>query len=508
MKPPPMPILMTLPPELLHKIFSYLDSRVQLVAMRETCSLLASIRLDHFNDEVSLVYHRNRFRAITKIAAHPKLSKHMRSLFYMADRHKLMEFEKWDMARPYPELSDEELRRDDFLEAIGSRELPTHIKEDPPESDRQESYEVFKALCRDQTSIERQGYDQDCLRMLFEGCPKLREVTVASQRSCMRQLDANRVFASAMTEPNGDRYWWDEIVHQVLSVAMAAERSGLELDSLTLLSLSPAIFGKGVNTKADQWRALKTLVQPLRRLRLHLQADAPEEDDEEEPDELEPDYEQVFHQFNENLNFHAHEILSAASKLRSLKLHLPSWSYHDHIEDKYGQLEPVLRDVTYPHLYELSLSQCEVHADYLIDLCMRHKSTLRRLYLKNILLLDDHSSFREVFTRLSGQLPKLRQCHLHGTFHGSLTPTGELRFQSTGRHMTIDPFRDALENFIVKGGEYPVDGRANESYGSPSPVLRYDTPETGWVQSGLPDDDKEPDDPALDYARDEFDIYL
>jgi hypothetical protein len=507
MKPPPMPILTTLPPELLHKIFSYLDSRVQVVAMRETCSLLASIGLDHFNDEVSLVYHRDRFRAVTEIAAHPKLSKHMRSLFYMADRNKLVDFEKRDMERPYPEPSDEELRREDFLEAIGSRELLTHAKEDPPESDHQESYEVFKALCRDQTNIERQGYDQDFLRKLFEGCPKLREVTVASQRSCMRQLDANRVFASAMTEPMGDRYWWDEIVHQVLSVAMAAERSGLKLDSLTLLSLSPAIFGKGVNTKADQWRALKTLVRPLRRLRLYLQADAPGED-EEEPDEFEPDYEQVFHQFNENLNFHAHEILSAASKLRSLKLQLPNWRYHDHIEDTYGQLEPVLRDVTYPNLYELSLSQCEVHADYLIDLCMRHKATLRRLYLKNIMLLDDHSSFREVFTRLSGQLPQLRQVHLRGTFHGDLTPTGELRFQSTGRQITIDPFRDALENFIVKGGEYPVDDRDHDRLGSSSPVLRYEFPGEGWVQSGLPDDDKEPDDPALDYRTDELDHHL
>jgi len=112
MKPPPMPILTTLAPELLHKVFSYLDSRVQLVAMRESCYLLASIGLDHFNDEVYLLYHRDRFRAITEIAAHSKLSKHMRSVFYMADRNKLVDFEKWDMERPYPEPSDEELRRE------------------------------------------------------------------------------------------------------------------------------------------------------------------------------------------------------------------------------------------------------------------------------------------------------------------------------------------------------------------------------------------------------------
>jgi hypothetical protein len=200
---------------------------------------------------------------------------------------------------------------------------------------------------------------------------------------------------------------------------VAAARSGIKLDSLTLLSLSPAIFCEVVNTNSEQWRSLKTLVRPLRRPRLYVQADAPEEDDEEEPYELEPDYEQIFHQFNEHLNFHAHEMFSAASNLRVLKLQLSSWQYHNHVEDKYGQLEPVLRDVTYPHLYELSLSQCEVRADYLVDLCMRHKATLRRLSLTDILLLDDHSSFREVFARLSGQLPKLREVHLRGTSHSS-----------------------------------------------------------------------------------------
>jgi hypothetical protein len=146
----------------------------------------------------------------------------------------------------FPGPSDEELRHDDYLEAFDSRDVPRDIpsyteedrvniwREGPPtESDCRESYKMFKALCHDQSDIERQGYDQECVRALFEGCPKLREVTIASQRSCTRQLDANRVFACAMTELNGDRYWWSENVYQVLSVAVAAARSGIQLDNLT-----------------------------------------------------------------------------------------------------------------------------------------------------------------------------------------------------------------------------------------------------------------------------------
>lgn len=104
--------------------------------------------------------------------------------------------------------------------------------------------------------------------------------------------DANRVFAKAMTKPNGDRHWWTQNVHQTLSVAMAADRSGRKFDSLTLEAMSPAIFDKHFSVGLDQWCALKTLVQPLRRLRLYLQADTLDEVDEEQPD-----YEQIYSQF-------------------------------------------------------------------------------------------------------------------------------------------------------------------------------------------------------------------
>lgn len=181
-------------------------------------------------------------------------------------------------------------------------------------------------------------------------------------------------------------------------------------------------------------------------------------------------------------------------------MQLPRWASHDHTEDTYGQLEPVLQDITYPHLYELGLSQCEVHTGYLIDLCMRHKSTLRRLSLCDILLLDDRSSFREILTRLSGQLPNLRTVELRGTFRSDLTPIGELISELEDKYLRTDPFRDALVNFLVKGGDYPDQGRV----GSP----QYGILDKSYVPPGLPDDDKKPDYPALDYDPDEFDRYL
>ena len=92
------PIFQTLPPELLHVIFSQLPIE-DILALRTSCSIFASVGLDYFEDEIPLVFHRDKFRALTEIAEHPKLSKQMRSLFYVVDRCKVKSFERWDRCR-------------------------------------------------------------------------------------------------------------------------------------------------------------------------------------------------------------------------------------------------------------------------------------------------------------------------------------------------------------------------------------------------------------------------
>jgi hypothetical protein len=85
--------LLDLPPELLHGIFSCLSLKGVLAA-RKTCSVLAAIGVDHFGDEVALVYHGDKFRALRKIVQHESLSKRMRSLFYVVDRYKFLSYEE------------------------------------------------------------------------------------------------------------------------------------------------------------------------------------------------------------------------------------------------------------------------------------------------------------------------------------------------------------------------------------------------------------------------------
>jgi hypothetical protein len=90
---PPHSPLLSLAPELLHNIFTHLDLK-SVLAARKSCLTLASIGIDHFGDEVALVYHREKFNALTQIAQHPVLAKRMRSLFYVVDRFKELTYEE------------------------------------------------------------------------------------------------------------------------------------------------------------------------------------------------------------------------------------------------------------------------------------------------------------------------------------------------------------------------------------------------------------------------------
>lgn len=77
-------LLKSLPPELLHTILSNLDT-ASLLSTRLACRLLSILGLDHFGDEIPLVFHRDKLNALTKIATHPVLSKRMKSLYYAGD---------------------------------------------------------------------------------------------------------------------------------------------------------------------------------------------------------------------------------------------------------------------------------------------------------------------------------------------------------------------------------------------------------------------------------------
>lgn len=108
-------------------------------------------------------------------------------------------------------------------------------------------------------------------------------------------------------------------------------------------------------------------------------------------------------------------LLARALELRVLKLQLPVARLHSPLPDK-ARLELALRDITYPHLYEIALCQCETRGSFLVDLLLRHKATLRRLSLSNMTLVGGRSTWRSVFTKVGGQLPRLCMVKFRGSF--------------------------------------------------------------------------------------------
>lgn len=513
LKPPSRPIFQTLPPELLHVIFSELDLK-DILAIRTTCSVFASVGLDYLEDEIPLMFHRGKFRALTEIAEHPKLSKKMRSLFYVVDRCQLAPYPEWDRRRPDPEPNAKwEYDRDakfyterDFRASF--RDGEKHYlecrkrKAAVPESERRAAYDKFRALCQDVSDVEDEGYDLHCLRVLFENCSKIREVTIASQGDIMRHLNASITgFGDAMTRPYKDRHWWTSGVHQTLTVARAAYRAGTKLDSLTIRNVPPTIFDKHHGIGKEEWRALKALVKPLHRLRLWTNVDPPDEEECDEFDDLDPGIRQIQRRCEQIFeDGHLHDLLSSATELRVLKLGMPHWNPYEDDEPEYSRLELALGETVYPHLYELSISDCEVDEEYLIALILRHKATLRRLYLFNISLSDDDGSWHEVFDSISCQLPQLRRLRLRGAFYSGNAI--EIAFEPAGSESRrIAPYRDALENFILKGGDFPTD---NED------ILpdQADFPDESYRPPGLRQDNTKPDDPMRDYGYDEFDMRI
>jgi hypothetical protein len=65
----------------------------------------------------------------------------------------------------------------------------------------------------------------------------------------------------------------------------------------------------------------------------------------------------------------------------------------------------------------------------------------------------------------------------------------------------IAPYRDALENFILEGGEFPTDDED---------ILpdQADYPDDNYRRPGLPQDNTELDDPMVHYNSDEFDTRI
>lgn len=87
--------ILNLPPELIHAVFERLK-QADVLQARLACRQFAHIGLDHMLDTVSIVYKRDQFERLGKIAEHP-MAKSVRSFCFQADRfeRQFWSYEDW-----------------------------------------------------------------------------------------------------------------------------------------------------------------------------------------------------------------------------------------------------------------------------------------------------------------------------------------------------------------------------------------------------------------------------
>jgi hypothetical protein len=245
---------------------------------------------------------------------------------------------------------------------------------------------------------------------------------------------------------------------------------------------------------------VKALIQPLRRLRISTLSMTESED-------------RLMSAIIANeatANFQGgrfREMLAVATNLRVLKLHFSPFTFageratyqQDYLGAREIYLKNVLGDLRFPHLYELAISSCGTTSNYLEEVLLRHKDTLRRLTLSHINMVTE--DFRQFFRNIAGQLPELRKVTLHGITDPE--PWGPPGRKSTGAEEFLDNslVKYELENFVLSGG-VPPQWHNHFTWVGRQMIV---TQKEDYLQSGLPEDNIMSDDPKLDYAWDEFD---
>jgi len=449
-------------------------------------------------DEVALVYHRKQFSALTEIAKHPVLSRRVKSLSFQADRLRTdITYEQWDKQRPDPagmglitpwdaeprlerETGDRTIRR--MRRALVRSEQERRERKDAvPLEQVANAYAAFLRTVQDQGFVEREGYDIACLRDFLKGCPRLRDVTICFEASRDGRPQAiNTAFEAGLVRPYGDKVWNEQGVRALNAVAAAAYGSGSSLDSLTLENVSPRIIpdlnssDMGINAEhPDNLDCqLRALIKPLRRLRFVLSA-------------ANPDYNAVGDEYA--LLEEQSDLLKAGGLYRLLKdateLRVVKFSFQAEVleaESTFMSMDHahVFRDLTFPHLYELRLSNCLMSMEYLLDLLLRHKDTLRRLSISYAQLStgDWHTCFAEI----GGKLTALKSVKLRGESECEFFTQFDFAVPEQRKPYY---YRDAVERYVLIGGEWPdpedysdpgdtTDPLDQEEYELPAPTDR------------------------------------
>lgn len=358
-----------------------------------------------------------------------------------------------------------------------------------------QAYEQYVATVQDQRDLAQSKADLSCLVQFFTGCNKLDNVTLALSHGIKGNIDAVKIaFQDAMIQPFGDSSMINQGVHQFWLIAQALRDSGRHLRHFTAIDLSPRIF-------RSTWDGVPTddlvshLMTNLREFRIEFTCLDDRLDMGLTSEEAAQDMEDYY---NKGL---LAQWLSAGKNLRviKIKLHMSNPPF------LYPALEHSIGTRTWHKLRELALQQLSTTEDYLVDILLRHKETLRRLALSEIEIIG--GTWESTLSRIGGKLTKLKKMKLRGHIRDDQV---EYFF---GDHELdqdrVDAFRDSIESYILYGGQMPELLPDHTALGPDDGKPISEVP--GYKQPGRMDDEDAgytTDGSAISYGSDELDMRM
>ena len=497
-------LFQSLPPELLHHIFSLMRPE-DVVSARATCSVFATVGLDYMLNEVKLVFKRDRFRRLLEISKHETLRNCVKSLYFQGDHfQEHVSYPDWDAGREDPyesvkhslqaELPDPSLTRKDHrhwdprtTRAV-SRAFNKHKLRSRGRHTDAEVYEAYNAyanLMEDQRRVSDERFDVLCLTLLFRFCPHLDTLTLAFGHGPKGdRWHLPFAFKETFTYPKGDVSYQEQGIRQLLALSQALVLAGKTLKNFTACDVSYHLFRQS----ADAIAKLRVTLQPLHELRLGMQAWSKKVEDEETTvlEAVESFQDGIFH-----------DMIADARELRVLKLGFPSGRQFEARTD----LNQVIGSTTWPKLRELGLSRIHTTEDELVDLIFRHKDTLRRLSLSYVDFSDGCA--RSLLKRIGGKLPKLRKAKLRGVFSASVGATVDFQLHDPRcRCKDVAQLRDAIDAFVLRGGDY------QEVANLPRDAVGFSRAEPTDHSQDIELDGYTSDGSVMSYGSDDFDAQI
>lgn len=385
-----------LPNEILHQIFSLLETS-QVASLRLACKAFSTIGLQYLAAKVHLIFKPSSFEHLRQISEYPDLSKHVHTLFYEADSledvYSMKEWKKkiiapdWSnavhsepMPAPPPDASTREKRAHRrHMEKL--RAAPRYIYSARQLRKAYEEYEHFVWL---QEYIRQYDYNTVMIREAMAKLPKLKTIELSLFHRLLGgpSNKLEQAFAKGLTVAYGDHGYGPCGVVQLLSLLVCASNAGLAIETLRCGSVHWMFFMQ----RDVVFNKLKHAVRHLRTLEFHITTRYNDPQFEGLP------YEEV--------NICA-ESLEESGRLRDFLTSAPHLENLNVQFDTGTSLLPAARlsdligDFSWPSLRLAAFNKISTTEEELMTFYIRHANTLREIRIESIHL--DHGSWIDIF---------------------------------------------------------------------------------------------------------------